>query len=115
MFSNLGQMLPHGVKVVNRRGLPAAMTEIADELQDRLEADGGGKKSPIYLFIYGLQRARDLRPDEDFGYSSFGSDEQKAPSPARQFSTILREGPELGIHTLAWCDTLNNLNRTLER
>ncbi len=115
LLSNTGQILPHGLKVVNRRGLPSVMTEIADELQDRLEADSGAKKSPVYLFIYGLQRARDLRPDEDFSYSSFGSEEPKALSPAKQFSTILREGPEVGIHTLVWCDTLNNLNRTLER
>jgi DNA segregation ATPase FtsK/SpoIIIE, S-DNA-T family len=115
LLSNMGQILPHDVKVVNRRGLPSIMTQIADEVQDRLEADGSGKKLPVYLFIYGLQRARDLRPDEDFSYSSFGSDEPKALSPAKQFSTILREGPELGIHTLVWCDTLNNLNRTLER
>lgn len=115
LLSNVGQVLPHDVKVVNRRGLPSIMTQIADEVQDRLEADGSGKKSPVYLFIYGLQRARDLRPDEDFSYSSFGGEEPKALSPAKQFATILREGPELGVHTLVWCDTLNNLNRTLER
>ncbi len=24
---------------------------------------------------------------------------------------ILREGPGLGVHLIAWCDTVNNLNR----
>jgi hypothetical protein len=32
-----------------------------------------------------------------------------------QFLKIIREGPELGVHTLVWCDTLANLNRSLER
>ena len=38
-------------------------------------------------------------------------------SPAnltRCFSTILRDGPEAGIHTLAWCDTFSNVKRELE-
>jgi S-DNA-T family DNA segregation ATPase FtsK/SpoIIIE len=109
-----GQMLLHGVKVVNRRGLLSVITEIGEEVEDRMEAEDSNKP-PIYLFIYGLQRARDLRPDEDFSFSSFGSEAPTAPSPAKRFSTILREGPELGVHTLAWCDTLTNLNRTLER
>ena len=29
--------------------------------------------------------------------------------------TILREGPELAIHTLVWCDTVANLDRTFDR
>ncbi|HQY94522.1 MAG: hypothetical protein WAU00_07920 [Caldilinea sp.] len=27
----------------------------------------------------------------------------------------LRNGPEVGVHTIVWCDTVTNLNRTLER
>jgi hypothetical protein len=27
----------------------------------------------------------------------------------------LREGPAQGIHTIVWCDTLNNLNRAVDR
>ena len=38
-----------------------------------------------------------------------------AANPAQQFATLLREGPDVGIHTLVWCDTVTNLNRTLER
>jgi DNA segregation ATPase FtsK/SpoIIIE, S-DNA-T family len=114
-LGKVAQLLQREVKVVNRRGLLNLITHLADEVQDRMEAEEGGRKSPIYLFFYGLQRARDLRPDEDFSYSSFGGDDAPPRSPAKQFTTILREGPELGIHTFAWCDTLANLNRTLER
>ena len=31
------------------------------------------------------------------------------------FGTVLREGPAVGVHTLVWCDTLNNVNRALDR
>jgi hypothetical protein len=37
------------------------------------------------------------------------------PNPAKQFPVLLREGPGFGIHTITWCDTLNNLYRTCER
>ena len=30
-------------------------------------------------------------------------------------SNLLREGPPLGIHVLAWCDSLTNLQRAIER
>ena len=114
LLKSMGEALPHGVKVVNRRGILQVVTELSDEVQDRTESEGA-KKAPIFFFIYGLQRARDLRPDEDFGFSSFGSDAAEKPNPSKQFSLILRQGPEAGVHTLAWCDTLTNLNRSLER
>jgi len=39
----------------------------------------------------------------------------RAASPAVQFAMLLREGPGVGVHTLLWCDSLNNLNRGLDR
>ena len=31
------------------------------------------------------------------------------------FATVLRDGPPVGVHTVVWCDSVNNLNRTLDR
>src|SRR5262249_33933382 len=36
-------------------------------------------------------------------------------SPAQQLAILLREGSSLGVHALVWCDTLNNINRSLDR
>jgi len=59
----------------------------------------------IYLCIAGIQRARDLRSVDIY-----------SPAEAvEQLSKILREGPDLGIHTLVWCDTYSNLERVLQR
>ena len=67
---------------------------------------------PLYLFVYDLRRFRDLRKDDDdFGFSKAA----ERPSAAKQFATILRDGPALGIHTIVWCDTLTTLHRTLDR
>ncbi len=64
--------------------------------------------------IYDLQRFRDLRKaDDDFGYSRY--DEDKPVPPAKLFGDILREGPPVGVHTMVWCDSVNNLNRTFDR
>ncbi len=119
-LARLTNLLPHLVQHGRRRQVPSFISEIAAEVDSRLGAEEAalGNKPAIYLFIYGLQRARDLRQEEDFGYASFGVAEEETPpppSPAQQFSAILREGPDLGVHTLVWCDTYTNLTRTLDR
>ncbi len=35
--------------------------------------------------------------------------------PSKLFGDVLRDGPPLGIHTIIWCDSVNNLNRTFDR
>ncbi len=105
----------HNIKILNRRTFPETIAQIADEVEAR-QAQEEIFRQPIYLFIYGLQRARDLRPDESFGYSlNLGSDDvSEQVNLPKRFATILREGPDFGVHTIAWCDTYNNLNRSIE-
>ena len=102
-----------------RRDLPDMIAEIATELNRRLseDAEDAGQQPAIYLVIYGLQRARDLRQEDSMAFSSYGfsGEDTPPPSPAQQLGTILQEGPDLGIHTLIWCDTVTNLNRSLDR
>ena len=35
--------------------------------------------------------------------------------PSKLFADILRDGPPIGVHTIIWCDSVNNMNRTLDR
>ncbi len=66
---------------------------------------------PIYLVINGLSRFRDLRKDDDdFGFGGFDSGEKKV-SCSKVFAEIIKEGPSLGVHVLAWCDTYSNATR----
>ncbi len=116
IWSQLAGILPHQFHLGRRRQLPEIIGEIAAEVQQRLDDEVEAVQRPeIYLTIFGLQRARDLRVEEDFSFSSFGSDEQATPKLSEQFATILREGPDLGVHTLIWCDTYTNLTRVLDR
>ena len=115
LWENLANILPPTVKVGRRRQLPDFIGELAAEVQSRLDNEQPGAPSR-YLFLFGLQRARDLR-QEEMGFSGFGSfgEEPAAPNSSQQFTTLLREGPDLGIHTIVWCDTVTNLNRSLDR
>ncbi len=121
LLARVAALLLHPVQVAGRRELPAVIARLNDEVNRRMAADSRDEPA-IYLLIAGLQRARDLRRDEDFGMafspSSFSLDapaEPPPPSPGKLFPTILREGPDVGVHTLAWCDTFANLERTLDR
>jgi hypothetical protein len=110
--------LPHGVRKVGRRGVSALIADLEAEVTRRVEQDAGNQP-PIYLVIHGLMRARDLRPDDGGGFAGFGSSfgtlEPPSPNPSQQLPTILRDGPELGIHSIVWCDSVTNANRVLDR
>jgi hypothetical protein len=112
-WSRVASALPHAVKIVSPRGGAAAIAEIAAELARR-EESGQEQAAPIYLVVYDLSRFRDLRKaEDDYGFSRH--DEDAPPNPARQFRTIVHEGPALGIHALIWADSYNSLSRTLDR
>jgi DNA segregation ATPase FtsK/SpoIIIE, S-DNA-T family len=112
LWNRVQSALPHAVKIANPRETVEVLKEISAELALRQEqAHEYGQ--PIYLLIYNLARFRDLRKDEDYSFSSM--DDSKQANPAKQFYNILREGPPLGIHTILWCDTYNNVSRFLDR
>jgi hypothetical protein len=90
---------------------PASAGVVVDQLHTELVARQGGQSTNSttqVLVIYGLQRFRKLRTEDEYAYDS-------GNGPDRQLLDLLRDGPELGIHVIAWCDSLANLNRTLPR
>jgi hypothetical protein len=113
-FTDLAGYLPQEMRVGRRRQAPDAIAEVAAEVRRRLESDERVSPTPIYLYIHGLHQARDLRPDDMPSIPPYGSAEPPAPSLAQQFADILRDGPEVGVHTIVWCDTFTNLERALD-
>lgn len=103
--------LPHEIRWVDWREILDVIAELAAETQRRIEQGASGAPA-IYLLVNGLQRYRMLRRREDS--FSFSSDEEASPSSDRQFAELLREGPPVGVHILAWSDTLATLERTLD-
>ncbi len=110
-LARLPELLPQAIRLSGWRDVAAIMTELNAEVERR-QKDAAAAPS-VYLVLFGVQRLRDLRKaEDDFSFMRKADD---APNPAQHFATLLREGSPLGIHTLMWCDTLNNLQRTLDR
>ena len=87
--------------------------ELALEL-DRRQKGESTDRSPRFLFVFGIQRFRELRKaEEEFGFGR--RDPNREPSPSERFALLLRDGPPVGIHIIVWCDSLTNLNRAFER
>ena len=105
--------LPHPTAAPDRAGLPAVLAELAAEV-DRRQKGEAADRSPRFLFVFGVHRFRELRKaDDDYGFGRRGAD--KEPTSAERFAAVLRDGPAQGVHTVVWCDSLTNLNRTFDR
>src|SRR5205807_1324232 len=105
------ERLPQRVRLAGMREVPAVLEELSAELEERQKAPDV-KVPPVFLMIFALQRCRDLRRNEDdFGYGR----SEGPPPPPQRFAALVREGAPLGMHTLVWCDTLNNVQRSLDR
>ncbi|MGE5608402.1 MAG: FtsK/SpoIIIE domain-containing protein, partial [Bacillota bacterium] len=105
--------LPHTSRFIEYRAIPDAFSELAEQMQRR-QSDEPPHVPAIYVLIYGLQRYRILRRQEE-SFSFSASDEEKKPQPDKQFTDLLREGPALGIHFLTWADTPATVERTFDR
>jgi S-DNA-T family DNA segregation ATPase FtsK/SpoIIIE len=109
-LDHLSRQIPNATFAGIRSAAPA-IAEVHKLLEQR-SAEDSTHNDPVYVIIYAMHRFRDLRKSDDYSYSA---PEDGKKTPAQQFAEILREGPPLGIHVLAWTDTVSNLERTLER
>jgi DNA segregation ATPase FtsK/SpoIIIE, S-DNA-T family len=102
--------LPHPAQAVDPWSVAPTIAELA-ELVNQRHARTTEDRSTRYLIIQGLQRFRDLRkPDDEYTFGRGAT-----VTPAQNFTTILRDGPSVGVHCLMWCDTLINVNRAMDR
>lgn len=109
-FEHLANSLPHRKNVVGRRGLASTIEGIGRELDRRLDVETAQAEN-IFLMLVGLHRMHDLREGEGSSWS--GTDTQ--PELRQTFAKILREGPEVGIHTLIWTDSQSSAARVFDR
>jgi hypothetical protein len=109
-LARVAGVLPHPVDLGAYRDVARILSEVAAEVERR-QQPGADDGPEIFLLIQDLPRFRELRRrEDDFGFSRREGD----ATPADNLRTIVREGPVLGIHLLAWCDNLNNLNRIFD-
>lgn len=110
------ESLPLDVRITAPRNVAEALSELTAELNARMDHPDSNHDS-IVIFIHNIAKFRDLRKsDDDFGFSSFNSSENAKPAePGKQFSTLLAEGPLVGMHFVIWCDSSNNFDRWFSR
>jgi len=114
-FSKLTEILPHTINYGKKRNTQEYISKIYEELENRLDNEGTKQETEIYLVIIGLQKARELKKEDPFS-SSLDFDSTKTDlSVSSKYQKIIIDGPDFGIHTLIWCDTVTNLNRFLDR
>jgi hypothetical protein len=112
-WGGLTRLFPRTVAMAGPTQAAAVVTELANQVRQR-QAERAAF-APMFLFIDDLSRFRELRKsDDDFGFSGFGKEEKQA-SPGQTFGEILKDGPAVGVHVVAWCDSYNNVDRWFSR
>jgi hypothetical protein len=96
---------PAQLRVGRRRSLAKYLDQVHRLVQDRL-VDGEHDGPPRLLVISGLGRARDFDPRAN----ATGID---GLDPVEVLAAILRDGPEVGVHSLVWCESVDALHRRL--
>ncbi len=105
--------IPHEVAAVRGQDISAAMNDLAAELKIRSAGEASADGAPtIFLVIQGLQKFKKLRNEDDF---SFSVSSETGPNPGAQLNEIITEGSGHGIHILTTVDTLNSVNRFMNR
>ncbi len=108
-LGKVAAVLAGNARVGGWREAPGIIAEVAEEVARRQQPDADGPE--IFLLIHDIGRFRDLRRKEnDFGFGNPG----EPASPSDHLVAILKEGSALGVHLLAWSDTLTNLNKVFD-
>ena len=106
--------IPHGIVAANGQDISSAMNDLAVELKARGANETPANEAPAtFLFIHGLHKFKKLRHEDDFSFSA--SDAEAGPNPGAQFNELISEGSGHGMHILATVDTLNSVNRFMNR
>jgi S-DNA-T family DNA segregation ATPase FtsK/SpoIIIE len=100
-----GLHLPHPLEVIGPRQAGALLTQLLALLDQRLS--GEAAPTEVFLLIPGLQRWRELRSTDAYG--------TQQSEPAKGLTRLAEEGPEVGIHLLAWADSLATAERVFKR
>lgn len=95
------------VTVGGRPRVDPIIARVHEDMEARHEAEqqlsAAGPKPTVLLCVFGLQRAAQLARD--------GA--RSSPS-VKKLQEVLSKGPDLGIHTLLWADTVASVGKALE-
>ncbi|MEI7504315.1 MAG: FtsK/SpoIIIE domain-containing protein, partial [Paludibacter sp.] len=98
----ISNLFDHQIDIVLPEKFSATVGVLGEDIKIRLTTPS--KCKPTFLFLNGLQYARDLRENRNYNDSDDNS-------VLTQFLYILKEGSEHGVHSIIWCDMFANIER----
>jgi S-DNA-T family DNA segregation ATPase FtsK/SpoIIIE len=99
----IAHRFPGEISVIGRqRETGSLFATIAREV--RLRGENSPRHGSIFLVLQGMHRIKSLRENMD---------DEDGNNSVELLQTILRDGPEVGVHVIAWADTLDNAKRGL--
>jgi hypothetical protein len=99
ILSALQAGIPHSIQAHARQAAVDALNTLAAEMDDRLARLPARPPDRVFLLVAGLHRWPEARGPNPY-----------TPSPAgEQWARLVQQGPQVGIHTLVWCDRLSTL------
>lgn len=105
VLPNMKSTVPHNVTFARARDFREILGQVEETVNQRIQL-GSPSEQKIFFILAGLHRARELRETDPYG----------SPGESSQaMSNICREGPDLGVHVVTWCDTFGSLTRVLDR
>jgi Holliday junction resolvasome RuvABC endonuclease subunit len=114
LLDQIVKAIPHEVVVAHGQEISGAMNDLSAELKTRSGGEIAVYEAPaVFVFVHGLQKFKKLKHEDDFSFSS-GGDEGGA-DPGAQFNKLITEGSGYGIHLIVAVDTLNSVNRFMNR
>jgi hypothetical protein len=97
------------LELLRIRKLEEVLQALLSETRRRIEEDDD-RAEPRVLCLYGLHRARDLTSD-----AYYTDDENESLPSGQMLREILSNGPDVGIHVIAWVESTSALDRRLDR
>lgn len=94
-----------GISVGRRRDVPGILAKMGDLVANR-EPSRDAADTTHLLIVNGLGKVRELDVDD---YA------EEAQELGDKLHALLRDGPEVGVHMIAWCDTMASVDRRIGR
>jgi S-DNA-T family DNA segregation ATPase FtsK/SpoIIIE len=96
--------LPHDVRIADRRTAGEELQALIEDLDARLDGSGSGPER--FFFIAGMHRWYELVTEGDYGRPS---------DTSADLVRLAGQGPDAGIHVVAWADSYATAERALRR
>jgi hypothetical protein len=107
-IEQLAADLPGTLRIVGALGVADAVAEARAEVERRSREESADEPS-LYVVLFGLHRIRDLQP----GRVATDGRGSACLLLLRDLATVLRYGPDTGVHGLVWSDGIAGLTQVL--